>query len=157
MWVFLLECEEPICPHRLHGTGRRKVGWFCFDMMMTEILSSILFCMYFSLPKWTTYLSKNHTTIHHAAERWDFEFGSNTTEKFQNSLMFAVNTTTRAASNLNYLQFCSSQPLLSPGTVHQKIERVFKILSEFSKFEWASFKSNTTIFPNTTDFKWNLA
>ena len=38
------------------------------------------------------------------------------------SVMFAVNTTTRAASNLDYLQFCSSQPLLSPGTVHQKFE-----------------------------------
>ena len=47
------------------------------------------------------------------------------------SAMFAVNTTTQAASNLDYLQFCSSQPLLSPGTVHQKFEWVFKILSEF--------------------------
>ena len=53
------------------------------------------------------------------------------------SVMFAVNTTTRAASNLDYLQFCSSQPLLSPGTVHQKFECFFfKILSEFSNFEW---------------------
>ena len=52
------------------------------------------------------------------------------------SVMFAVNTTTRAASNLDYLQFCSSQPLLSPGTVHQKFEWVFKILSEFSSFKW---------------------
>ena len=86
---------------------------------------------------------------HHAADRCDLEEGSNTTEKFQNfeiflwclrakvqipplcSVMFAVNTTTRAASNLDFLQFCSS-----PGTVHQKFECVFKILSEFSNFEW---------------------
>ena len=38
------------------------------------------------------------------------------------SVMFAVNTTTRAASNQDYLRFCSSQPLLSPGTVHQNFE-----------------------------------
>ena len=38
------------------------------------------------------------------------------------SVMFAVNNTTRAASHLDYLQFCSSQPLLSPGTVHQIFE-----------------------------------
>ena len=38
------------------------------------------------------------------------------------SAMFAINTTKQAASNLDYLQFCSSQPLLSPGTVHQKFE-----------------------------------
>ena len=25
---------------------------------------------------------------HHAAERWDLEFGSNTTEKFENSLKY---------------------------------------------------------------------
>ena len=52
------------------------------------------------------------------------------------SVMFAVNTTTRAASNQDYLRFCSSQPLLSPGTVHQNFEWVFKILSDFSNFEW---------------------
>ena len=52
------------------------------------------------------------------------------------SVMFAVNTTTRATSNLDYLQFCSPQPIPSPGSVHQKFEWVFKILSEFSNFEW---------------------
>ena len=38
------------------------------------------------------------------------------------NVIFAVNITTRVASNLDFLQFCSSQPLLSPGTVHQKFE-----------------------------------
>ena len=55
------------------------------------------------------------------------------------SVIFAVNPTTRAASNLYYLQFCSSQPLLSPGTVYQKFYWVFKIFSEFPK-NWVSFQ-----------------
>ena len=33
---------------------------------------------------------------------------------------------------------------------------VFKILSEFSNFEWV-FQANNTIFPNTMDFQWNVA
>ena len=71
------------------------------------------------------------------------------------SMMFSVNTTTRTASNLDYLQFCTSQPLLptncSPKiwVSFQNFEWVFKI--------WVSFKSNTTIFPNTTDFELNLS
>ena len=60
------------------------------------------------------------------------------------SVMFAVNTTTRAASNLDYLQFCLSQPLLSPGTVHQKFEWVLVKNHNFSKHLFF-LRSNTVV------------
>ena len=48
------------------------------------------------------------------------------------SVMFAVNTSTRAASNLDYLQFCSSQPFFP-------LELFTKNVSGFSKI-WVSFQ-----------------
>ena len=71
-------------------------------------------------------IKRHHLTLTHFIANITLQRGGIWKAKFQipplRSVMFAVNTTTRAASNLDYLQFCSSQPLLSPGTVHQKFE-----------------------------------
>ena len=74
---------------------------------------------------------------HHAAERWDLEFGSNTNEKFENSWgeaewvfkFFCGVWKPNSKSHLS-TAWCL---LLTPR--HQKIERVFKISSDFSNFE----------------------
>ena len=121
---------------------------------------------------------------HHTAEMWDLEFGSNTTEKLQNSpkffqifqrvlKFFRGVIKPNSKSNLSAAWCLLLTPRHEPLQIWIICNFVRHNLSfpwncspkmwvGFQKFEWVfkfwvSFKSNTTIFPKNTDFQWNLA
>ena len=61
------EHAKTVATEERHGNGTK--GAICLEMITFMLLRRLPIAFY---------------SKHHSAERWDLEFGSNTTEKFQN-------------------------------------------------------------------------